>query len=224
MLVVLRLIVSHVIGEDQSAVVANPAAGCALGQRATPEHGGDAIVRRWSEIVPFVEEPPKILKSAPFGMKCFGSPQVPFAHQRGGVARCTEPIGDRLLCKRQSEPRVEVSLPRGIEFVAEGTLVSARKQRCSRRAAKGSCDVTGGTTNSRGGEGIDMRRGNLAIPLHARLAVAQIIGNEQHDVRPRFPGGERHGCEREQHGSQKHSHGKFLTAGSGYGNGVWRPK
>ena len=64
----------------------------------------------------------------------------------------------------------------------ETLLVAARQQRRARRAAVRSAHVSAGESHAIAGQRVNLRRGNLRIPLASQLAIAKIIGHDDEDV------------------------------------------
>src|SRR5262249_31349040 len=62
-------------------------------------------------------------------------------------------------------------------------LVAARHQRGTGRGARGA-DVEVGELDALAGEGVDVRRKDNRATAHGEVAVADVVGHDDHDVRP----------------------------------------
>src|SRR5438552_18049292 len=78
----------------------------------------------------------------------------------------------------------------------EPLLITPGQQTRPRRAAIWPADIATGETNSVLRQRIDVRGGNLWIALHAQLAVAEIVGDDDENVgaRDAFARRARGGC------------------------------
>ena len=65
----------------------------------------------------------------------------------------------------------------------EALLVAAGHQAGARGAAIRPADVAAGEAHAVPGQRIDVRRGNLRVALAAQLAVAEVVGDDDEDVR-----------------------------------------
>lgn len=110
--------------------------------------------------------------------------KVPLADHAGRIAQALQPFGQRRLLPRQPELRVGVLLRPGVRLKAEPLLVAARHEPGPGRRADRAGDVAAGEPRPVLRDGVDVGRGDVPTALHAQLRVAQIIGQDQHDVGP----------------------------------------
>src|SRR5207237_4647567 len=115
--------------------------------------------------------------------------EVPLADAGGGVTELLEPVGHRRLGERQAE-----AAPAGpataVELVAEAGRVAAGQEAGPAGGAVGGGDVAVGESHAVLGDGVDVRRRDvLHDPLEPELAPADVVGQEDDDVRLADVGG-----------------------------------
>ena len=137
------------------------------------------------------EKAEELVEPSSLGMKRRLVTQVRLAEPARRIAGRLEPVGDRGFLERQAERRVRGSRRPGVELVPESRLVASGHEAGPRRAAVRPADVAAGEPHAAGGDAVDVRRGNLwREALAAQFAVAEIVGQDDEDVRLRGRRGE----------------------------------
>src|SRR5207245_2708757 len=108
---------------------------------------------------------------------------VPLADQGGRVAGGLKAGGDRRLGDRQALAGAAEGDDGRVELVAEPLLVSAGEEPGPRRRADRAGDVTALAANAGIREGVEVRRGHLRAAVEADVAIAEVVGEEDDDVR-----------------------------------------
>ena len=109
--------------------------------------------------------------------------EVPFAEARRRVTLRLEPRRERGFRKRQADRLIEIPVADRVHLVAEARLIAARHESSARRRAERRRDVAVREADSVARDGVDMRRRDLRIPLAAEFAVAEVVGDQQDDIR-----------------------------------------
>ncbi len=109
--------------------------------------------------------------------------QAPLAEEGRRVARVLEEVGERALALAQGldreGPAAGVAPHAGVAGVAPGHEHGARG-RADRRAG-----VEVGEAQALGGQPVEVRRANELLAVGADVAVAEVVGEDEDDVRPR---------------------------------------
>jgi hypothetical protein len=110
--------------------------------------------------------------------------QVPLTHEPRPITRFAQCVGNRPLAGRQANLRGGRSLvsPR-VELMSKPLLITPGEQASAGRATDGARDVPTGEPHTRGGQIVEMRSGNFLSPLKAKVAIAEVIGDDHHNVR-----------------------------------------
>src|SRR5262245_37000521 len=108
---------------------------------------------------------------------------MPFPEAARTIACRLEIIGYRPFGQGQADIRQLVAPPDRIEFVSEARLVAAGHQTRARRAAQRRADVAVRKPHAAPGNGVDMGSRDLRIPLAAKFSVAEIVRDDQYDIR-----------------------------------------
>ena len=92
-------------------------------------------------------------------------------------------VGDGLLVERQPDAGRGVLRADRVKFETETGLVATGEQRGAGRRAKWRGDVAVGKAHAGGGERVDVGRGDAFAPVATEFAVAEIVGDDEDDVR-----------------------------------------
>jgi hypothetical protein len=176
---------------------------------------GIARVRRGVEVVMRAAEEAEVFVEATLErMERRLVAEVRFAEPPGRVARVMEPIPDGLLRERQAEIFHGRLGGAGIELVPEALLVAARHEARARRRAIRPAHVAAREAHAVLRDGINVRCGNLLREaLAAEFAPAEIVGEDDEDVRLRVCVAAKQRCEC--------GGGECADAGGIHGCGYW---
>ena len=181
--IVVGLVATHVGGPDEAAVGRGPAAGAAIGERAASQPRGDACPRVRDVGVTLVEKAEKFVEAAALWVKFGGAAEVPLADEGGGVAGGAKMISHRFFAGRQANAWRSVFRADGIKLKTETCLVATGEERGAGRSTKWRGDVAVGKARAAGGEGVDVGRGDTFAPVATEFAVAEVVGDDEDDVR-----------------------------------------
>ena len=92
--IVVRLVIAHVGGVDQS-LVADPAAFATIRKALAAQHCRHSFVGRRDEIMALVQESEELIETVPMGVIVRRAALVPFADQSGCVAGVLQGLGNR---------------------------------------------------------------------------------------------------------------------------------
>src|SRR5262249_38326780 len=137
-----------------------------------------------------LEESVELLKSAPQRMVAdILAPQVPFSNRSSSVSHGAHPIRESCLAQRQplllrvAARSQKVRRTVRVEFMAKSLLVASRHQSCARGTAVRRRNIRLRETRAVAGQRVDMRSRNIRTPVNAEIAIAQIVGQNDDDVR-----------------------------------------
>lgn len=134
-----------------------------------------------------------------------GAAEVPFADEGGGVAGGAEVVGHGFFADGEADAGRGVFRADGIKLETETRLVAPGEKAGARGGAERRGDVAVGETHAAGGERVEVRGGNFFAAVATEFAVAEIVGDDENDVRA-WRGAGRGGvrgercCEAEQRG------------------------
>jgi len=111
--------------------------------------------------------------------------EVRFAEPARRVAGLLEAIGQGRFLQGKAKHGRSRGRRSGVKLVSEALLIPPRQQTRPSRAAIRPAHIAASETDAILRQRIDMRRGDLRIALHAQLAVAEIIGDDEENVRAR---------------------------------------
>ncbi len=118
-------------------------------------------------------------------MKFLHVAEVPFADDAGVVASRLQQLGKGLF--RDGQPlfaRRGVAFP--VDFVAEARLRAPGHQARAARRAHARADIAAGAAHPVPRDGINVRGRDVLAPVHAKVSIAQVVGEQDEDVGARF--------------------------------------
>ena len=132
---------------------------------------------------------PEIVETVAIGVELGLEAEVPFADEPGGIPRVLQELRQRAARRREAD--VEPSgWGRGVglegTFEPHALLIPARQKRRPRRCAHWSVRVELRQPDPFAGEPIEVRGPDVRRTVAAQIAVAQVVGDDEHDVRPRL--------------------------------------
>lgn len=130
----------------------------------------------------FVQKTKKLVESMSLWMKIRRPAQMPFANQGSGISGIMQAFGQGDLASRDTRTGIFIAGADGVEFVTKSSWKPAGQQAGPRGTAIGGGDIGLSTADTAFREPINPWRGDLRIALTAEFTVAQIIGDEQHDI------------------------------------------
>src|SRR5262249_58269092 len=101
--------------------------------------------------------------------------EVPLADQPRGVAGGFQPLGEGDLAGGQPLAGTALGEQGRVEFMAVTLLVTAGEKRCPRRATVRPGDVTAGTADAVGADGVDVGGGHLPATVQADVRIAEVV-------------------------------------------------
>jgi hypothetical protein len=105
--------------------------------------------------------------------------EVPFAHVAGGITLGAEELGEGDLARAQ----VHLAALRDPREHAVPVRSAAGEDGRARRAADGARRVALGEACALAGEGVEVGGLDHRVPVDAEVAPAEVVGEEDHDVR-----------------------------------------
>jgi hypothetical protein len=132
------------------------------------------------------EEAEELVEAALLRVELRGGAEVPLADQPGGVAGGLQTVGQRRLRCRQAGAALLALLPLapgGVEFVAEALLVAAGQQAGAGRRTVRARDVAVGEPRPGLGQRVEVRRRHVLAAVEAHVGVAEVVGQDDDDVR-----------------------------------------
>ena len=168
----------------------------------------DAVVRGGQEEIVIEAELARTGRddAVPIGAFAFGTEtEVPFADDRGFVAGGFGDVGDRKCVRRDDE--VAVGRGHAGAFAPEGIATGEKRVAC--RRAGGSGAVTAREPQSFSGEAVDVRRLERGSTIGGDVAVPEVIGHDDNDIR--FLSGEK----RRESGEENDNDGAHGTKSEG---------
>ena len=144
-----------------------------------PEEVGIVVVR-----VGLVDEAVEVVEPVAFRLP-FGAhlAKAPLADERGGVAGLLQHAGHGHVARRQRLCRVVARA--GIAAHAGVTHVPAGHEHAARRRADSRPGVELREADPLGRQPIEVRRLDDPLPVRTEIAVAEVVGQDEDDVRPR---------------------------------------
>ncbi len=115
--------------------------------------------------------------------------EVPLANETGHVTRLFQPIRDCLLAQRHAHVRLFLRRRAGVVPMAEALLIPAGHQPRARRTAHRARHVAVRETHPTRRNGVDVRCRNVLTASRAQVRVAQVVRENDNDVRPSRGGG-----------------------------------
>jgi hypothetical protein len=132
-------------------------------------------------LVPAAEQAEIPVEPAPVGMKGGVRPEVPLADGPGRIAGPAEHVGDGGLVKGQADGRV-LGEPCRVILVPEPLLVAAGQQPGPGRRAEGVRNVPVRADERTLRQGVEVRRGDIAATLEAKVGISQVIRHDDDNV------------------------------------------
>ena len=106
--------------------------------------------------------------------------QVPLADVAGVVASAGEELRQRML----AGPKMDRTVLRDPREHTVAVRCPAGQKRRPRRRTDAACRMAVGQPQTLGGEAIEVWRDGLLVPVAAQFAVAEVVGEKEHDVGP----------------------------------------
>ena len=131
-----------------------------------------------------VQESEVLVEATRHRMLRLGRAEVPLADHAGGVAALLEVVRQHALVERRAETFLGRSGDAaGVELVAEALLVAPGHETGARRTAHRRGDVALGEARSALGDGVDVRRPRGGAAVGADVAVPEVVGEDDDQVR-----------------------------------------
>ena len=129
------------------------------------------------------QEAEELVETAFCGPEFIFETQVPFADHAGRVAEFLQALGQCRFGERQPEIIRGLVLRPGIVLEAEALLVAAGHEPGPRRGAQRAGYIALREADAVAADRVHVRRGNIFAALNAEIVIAEIVDQDQNDVR-----------------------------------------